>query len=141
MFLMVGLPAVIMGVVAWFYLVDDPNKVKWLTPAEREWLTSELAAEAKDKAGADSTKESGHGLAALKTAFTTPRVWALAVIYFGFIYGLYTLAFFLPTIIGDFAEQYDTSFGLVQKGLITAIPYVPAAIVLYLVSQHVTRNG
>ncbi|MBT0770069.1 MFS transporter [Kineosporia sp. J2-2] len=141
MFLMVGLPAVIMGVAAWFYLVDDPKKVTWLTPAEREWLSTELAAEAADKAGAESTQESGHSLAALKAAFGNGRVWALSVIYFGFIYGLYTLAFFLPTIISDFSEQYDTDFGLVQKGLITAVPYVPAAVVLYLMSQHVTKHG
>ena len=38
----------------------------------------------------------------IRSAFTNGRVWVLGLIYFGFIYGLYTLAFFLPTIIAGF---------------------------------------
>ncbi|GAA3598468.1 MFS transporter [Kineosporia mesophila] len=141
MFLGVGAPAVIVGLIAFFYLPDSPKQAKWLTDDERNWLTTALATEAATKEGAESGKESGHSLDALKAAFTNGRVWVLSLIYFGFIYGLYTLAFFLPTIIGDFQEQYDVKFGLVEKGLITAIPYVPAAIVLYLVSRHAGRVG
>ncbi len=44
-------------------------------------------------------------------------------------------------MISGFQEQYDVTFGLIQKGLITAIPYVPAAIVLFLVSKHATKHG
>ncbi|SDT37209.1 MFS transporter [Actinoplanes derwentensis] len=138
MFLGVGLPAIVIGVVAWFYLADSPKQAKWLTPAEQEWLTTELAVEARSK-GADDT--GGHGLAGLKAAFSSGRVWTLSFIYFGFIYGLYTLAFFLPTIIADFQEQFGVKFDLIDKGLITAIPYVPAAIALYLATRHATKHG
>ena len=69
------------------------------------------------------------------------RVWALALIYFGFVYGLYALAFFLPTIIAGFEAQYGTKFNVYEKGLITAIPYLPAAIVLYLWSRDATKRG
>ena len=62
----------------------------------------------------------------------------LCFIYFGFIYGLYALAFFLPTIIGGFEAQFGTKFGFVEKGLITAIPYLPAAIALYFWSRTPT---
>jgi MFS family permease len=68
-------------------------------------------------------------------------VWALALIYFGFIYGLYALAFFLPTIIDGFQRQFGVKFSVFEKGLITAIPYLPAAIVLYLWSRDATRRG
>jgi MFS family permease len=65
----------------------------------------------------------------------------LSLIYFGFIYGLYALAFFLPTIIADFEAQYGAKFNVYQKGLITAIPYLPAAIVLYLWSRDASKRG
>ena len=62
-------------------------------------------------------------------------------IYFGFIYGLYALAFFLPTIISGFEAQFGTKFTTFEKGLITGIPYLPAALVLYLWTRDATRRG
>ncbi|AUS77723.1 MFS transporter [Actinoalloteichus sp. AHMU CJ021] len=136
MFLCVALPAVIVGVITWFYLPDRPADAKWLTKEEQTWLTTALDKEAKAKsAGGDGQ---GHSM---KAAFTNGRVWVLAVIYFGFIYGLYALAFFLPTIISGFEEQFGTTFDVFQRGLITAIPYLPAAVVLYLWSRDATRRG
>jgi len=139
MFLGVSVPAILLGVIAWFYLIDKPADAKWLTAEEKTWLTNELAAENAGKTGAD--EKSAHGKEALKAAFTNSRVWILALIYFGFIYGLYALAFFLPTIINGFQEQFGTTFSVMDKALITAIPYLPAAIVLYFWSRHATRHG
>ena len=68
-------------------------------------------------------------------------MWALSLIYFGFIYGLYALAFFLPTIIDGFQTQTGAEFDVFQKGLITAIPYIPAAIALWLWSRDASRRG
>ncbi|MFD6278856.1 MFS transporter [Streptomyces sp. NPDC060209] len=139
MFLGVSIPAILLGVVAWFYLIDKPADAKWLTPDERDWLTKELAAENAGKTGAD--EKTNHGKEALKAAFTNSRVWTLALIYFGFIYGLYALAFFLPTIINGFQEQFGTTFSVMDKALITAVPYLPAAIVLYFWSRNATKHG
>ncbi len=134
MFLGVGIPAIIVGVVAWFYLADSPAQARWLTKDEADWLTDELAVEHSAK--------TGHGEhPSIRSAFSNGRVWVLGLIYFGFIYGLYTLAFFLPTIIGGFEAQFGTKFGFVEKGLITAIPYLPAAIALFFVTRHATRYG
>jgi MFS family permease len=135
MFLGVGVPAIIVGVIAWFYLADSPAKAKWLTPAEAAWLTEELAVEHASKT------VHGERHPSLWSAFNNGRVWVLGLIYFGFVYGLYTLAFFLPTIIGGFEAQFGTKFGFVEKGLITAIPYLPAAVALFLVTRHATKHG
>ncbi|MFD5752392.1 MFS transporter [Streptomyces sp. NPDC127033] len=137
MFLFVSIPAILLGIVAWYYLIDRPADAKWLTPAEKEWLTAELASENAAKTGADES----HGRAALKEAFRSGRVWILAMVYFGFIYGLYALAFFLPTIIEGFQESFGTSFSVMDKALITAIPYLPAAVVLFFWSRNATRHG
>ncbi|MFI2378364.1 MFS transporter [Streptomyces sp. NPDC018964] len=137
MFLFVSLPAIVLGIVAYFYLIDRPADAKWLTTAERDWLTAELAAENAQKTG----HEGKHAKGDLKRAFGSARVWVLALVYFGFVYGLYALAFFLPTIISGFQEQYDTTFSVMDKAWITAIPYLPAAVVLFFWTRHATRHG
>lgn len=134
MFLGVGIPAIIIGVVAWFYLKDKPADATWLTAEEQTWLTGALAGER-----AETEAQQQH--VSIRHAFGSGRVWVLSFIYFGFIYGLYALAFFLPTIIEGFQSQYGVTFDVFQKGLITAIPYVPAAIALYLWSRDAHRRG
>ncbi|MFJ1750699.1 MFS transporter [Streptomyces sp. NPDC088116] len=138
MFLFVSIPAILLGVVAWFYLIDRPSDARWLTADEKEWLTGALAAENATKTG---HSERSHGREALKEAFRSGRVWVLAMVYFGFVYGLYALAFFLPTIIEGFQQGFGTSFSVMQEALITAIPYVPAAVVLFFWSRNATRHG
>lgn len=138
MFFGVAIPAILIGIVALFYLKDKPADAKWLTTAEQQWLTGALA---KENAAKGDTGTGGHGKGGLKAAFSNGRVWTLSFIYFGAVYGLYALAFFLPTIVSGFEEQFGTSMGLVEKGLVTAIPYVPAAVVLYLWSRDVTKRG
>lgn len=137
MFLCVGLPAIVLGVVCWFYLTDRPEDAKWLTPQEKTWLRGELDAEAAESGNAPG----GPKAHSLRSVLAVPRVWALAVAYFGLIYGLYSLAFFLPTIISGFQERFGTEFTVFERGLITAIPYVPAAVALALWSRYVARVG
>jgi len=134
MYFGVAIPAIIIGVVAWFYLADRPVDAKWLTREEADWLTDAITAENAGKTG-----DSGHGN--VKAALTSGRVWVMSAIYFGFIYGLYALAFFLPTIIAGFESQFGTKFSTFEKGVITGIPYLPAAIVLYLWTRDATRRG
>lgn len=135
MFLGVSVPAIIVGLIAWFYLKDKPSDAKWLTREEQVWLTTALQREEDVKTKGVTTHPK------MSSAFKSGRVWMLSFVYFGFIYGLYALAFFLPTIIEGFQEQYGTTFGIFEKGLITAIPYVPAAIALFLWSRDATRRG
>ncbi|WP_106815146.1 MFS transporter [Microbacterium timonense] len=134
MFFGVAIPAIVVGVIAWFYLKDKPSDAKWLTRDEQTWLTDAL-----DREKAATQKKETHVSA--KYAFKSGRVWVLSFIYFGFIYGLYALAFFLPTIIEGFQAQTGQTFDTLQKGLITAIPYLPAAIVMYFWSRDASKRG
>ena len=124
MFLGVAIPAILLGLVTWFFLADAPAEARWLTAGERDWLTGELAKEDRSKAGE-------HGRHA-GTALRDSRTWVFALIYFGLVYGLYALTFFLPTIIGGFESQFGSKFDVFQKGLITAVPYLPAAVATFL---------
>jgi MFS family permease len=134
MYLGVSIPAIIIGIVAWFYLADSPAKAKWLNPEEKTWLTGALEKEKKETTAANKH-------ASVRGVFGNGRVWMLSFIYFGFIYGLYALGFFLPTIISGFESLYGTKFDIFQKGLITAIPYIPAAFALYFWSKDATKRG
>ncbi|AET93875.1 major facilitator superfamily MFS_1 (plasmid) [Burkholderia sp. YI23] len=136
MFFGVAIPAILVGVIAWFYLTDKPADAKWLTPAERDWLATRLEEEDRAK-GASGARGHGNPMAALMSG----RVWLFALMYFGLIYGLYALAFFLPTIIGGFETRFGTHFNVFQKGLITAVPYLPAAFALFLWSRDATKRG
>ena len=49
MYLAVAIPAILIGVVAWFYLPDRPKDAKWLTTDEQDWLTGALAARGQDQ--------------------------------------------------------------------------------------------
>ena len=134
MFAGVAIPAILVGFIAFFYLKDKPADAKWLTTEESEWLTKELA-------GEKAATEADNKHVGLGAAFKSGRVWMLSFIYFGFIYGLYALGFFLPTIIAGFESIYGTTFDVFQRGLITAIPYVPAAIALHFWARDATRRG
>jgi len=133
MFLGVSIPAIIVGIITWFYLPDTPIGAKWLSPAEKSWLNNALARE-------EDAKVAGRRHMTLE-ALKDGRVWLLSAIYFGLIYGLYALAFFLPTIIAGFEAKFGTKFDVFDKGLITAIPYLPAAFALYFWSRDAARRG
>src|SRR5699024_11543381 len=103
-----------------FYLTDHPRDAKWLSAEERNWLQSTMDAEENDKADTFHYP--------VRRSLLQPRVWALSFVYFGMVYGLYALSFFLPTIISGFQETFGVEYSIVEIGVITAIPYVFGAL-------------
>ncbi|GHF57510.1 D-galactonate transporter [Amycolatopsis bartoniae] len=132
MFLVEGIPAILLAFVTWFYLTDRPEQAKWLTVEERQWLTTELDRERQAK------ETEFHW--PLKKALTHPRILTLAFVYFAIAYGLYALGFFLPTIIAGFGAQFGTKLSIVQSGLVNAIPYVVGAVVMVFWARHGDRT-
>jgi len=128
MFFVEGLPALALGVVVLLLLPDRPSRARWLTAAEATALEQHLAAE---DAREVPTRE----------ALTDPRVLALSVVYFGIVFGLYVLAFFLPQVIEGFQEEFGTTFSLLEVGLVTAVPYAFAAVAMVLWARHSDRTG
>ena len=132
MMICVGLPAVLLGVVCWFYLTDRPADAHWLTDDQRSWLIDTLAGE--------EHRVSSRYHFPLRRTLTSPRVWAMAVVYFSVAYGLYALAFFLPSIVAGFRKTFGIQLSLIQVGLITAIPDLFGAIAMFLWSRHADRT-
>lgn len=133
MFLVEGFPAVILGIMCLFYLTDRPKDAKWLKPEVRDWLSARMEAEEA------STANSYHY--PVRRALLQPRVWALSFVYFGAVYSLYALSFFLPTIIAGFSETFGTDFSIVEIGFITAIPYSFGVVAMLLWSRHSDKTG
>ncbi|CAH0343857.1 MFS transporter [Bacillus sp. CECT 9360] len=131
MFILEGLPAVILGVITFFYLTDRPQQAKWLTSEEKDWLTRELEREKEAKAEKDG-KQYG-----IKQTLSNPRVWFLALIYFTFNIGIYGIAFWLPQIIQSFSDVLSNT----QVGLMTMIPYIAGAIAMNIWSRRSDRLG
>ncbi len=125
LFIIEGLPAIVLGVLALKILTDKPANASWLTTEERRALTDCIAAE--DAAA----KEVGYS--DIASALTRPRVLALGLLWFLIVIGLYGMGFWLPQVIQHYGLD-DLSIGFV-----TAIPYVFAAVVMVLWGRHSDR--
>jgi D-galactonate transporter len=118
LFIIEGVPAVVLGLIALKFLDDRPEQANWLTAEERRALAETLAAEAK------ATRATGY--AGLGQALTRPRVLVLGLIYFCLVVGLYGIGFWMPQVI----QAYG--LGPLEIGFLTAIPYLFAAIAMVL---------
>jgi ACS family tartrate transporter-like MFS transporter len=127
LFIIEGVPAVLLGLAAFFFLDDKPEQARWLLREEREALSRVLADEAA------ATRETGYH--ALGDALTKPRVLVLAFIYFCIVIGLYGIGFWMPQVI--------QTFGLkpLAIGFLTAIPYAFASIGMVLSGAHSDASG
>lgn len=128
MFLLTGVPAVVLTAAVWFFLTDRPADAKWMPKDERDALAAALRDEQAHTAAT--------GPVSIRKALTSPRVFALGWVYFGITYGVYALGFFLPTIIAGFQKQFGVTYSTPEKGLITAIPYVTAVFAMVLWSRR-----
>ncbi len=108
LFLVEGLPAVILGVITLFVLTDRPRDAHWLTAPERDYLEGVLAAEA-------AAKEAVAKLS-IRQALRLPVIWLLALGIFATNTGGYALGFWLPTTVKSLSGGSDTS-ALFYSGL------------------------
>jgi MFS family permease len=96
LFLVEGLPSVVLGVVVWFYLPDSPEQARWLTAAERELLLARLRTE--------SIRRAMHHGGTRWQAMFDRRVWLLIALYFTVAVGSNSFGFYSPTILqGQFS--------------------------------------
>jgi MFS transporter, ACS family, tartrate transporter len=107
-----GIPAVVLGVVVFFLLVDRPGQARWLSPEEKQALEGELARERAALAG--SVVHLG-----LWQAMRSPRVLMLAAANFFIVCGHYGVEFFLPTIL---KQWYGLRLGSISW--LVVLPFV-----------------
>jgi sugar phosphate permease len=112
LFLVEGVPAVILGVAAFFVLSDWPNDAKWLSPDEREWLAARLADERKAKGQVEHMT--------IWQALTHPPVLILTAGLFFCYSGGYAFSFWMPTMLQRLTHWTDPR----QIGWIGALPFI-----------------
>jgi len=130
LFLLEGIPSVIVGIIAITYLDDGPQKAKWLTADERDLLVRRLQDEEAFK------KSQGHQHHTLADAFKSSKVWLLCFVYFGVIMGNYFISFWMPQLIKD---NFATDPWHI--GLISMVPWGFGAVVMILWGHHSDTTG
>lgn len=124
MYLVEGVPAVLIGFVVLAYLRDHPKDADWLTQEERDELIVMLEEEPRHK-----PKK------ALFAALKDPRVLLLAAIQFGFVLGSYGVGIWLPMILKGHG------FSTVTVGYLSTIPYITAVVGMVIWARIVDRSG
>ncbi|MBP5121131.1 MFS transporter [Pseudomonas protegens] len=114
MFLLEGLPAVFFAWVVWRRLPDRPSRAPWLSAEEAAAIEQRLAREADEGAG-----QGGHSF---RQCFT-PQILLAIFVYFCHQITIYTVIFFLPSIIGKYGN-----LSIMSVGLLTSLPWIAAAV-------------
>ncbi len=131
LFLLEGIPSVIMGCLVLVLLDNGPRQATWLTQEERELVLQRLAADEASKQG------QGHRHHFIDV-FRDGRVWALAAVYFCGVMGFYAVTFWMPTLIQELGvDEKD----FLAVGLLSMIPWGVAAVAMVLVGAHSDRTG
>jgi ACS family tartrate transporter-like MFS transporter len=127
LFVIEGLPTVLLGVVCLFYLTDRPEQASWLTVPQREWLARTMNQE--------TASRTAKAHVPLWTLFSTPQVWGMALVC--------SCASAAGSVLNVWQPQLLKSFGLsvMQTGLINAIPYAIASVLMVWWGRHSDRTG
>ena len=128
LYIVEGLPAVLLGFVVLGFLTEKPADARWLSAEQRAWLTDRIAAE-------HTEAQARHKLDFV-TALRHPTVWLLAAIMFCCQTGSYGLTLWVPTIIKGLSGFTDF-----EVGLFSAVPYVCAALGMIWIGGSSDRSG
>jgi len=129
LFLLEGVPAVVLGFVVIYALPDRPAHARWLEPGERDWLTARVGREDEDRARS-------HSLTLLEAVFDR-RVLLLTLVYFTVAAGSNAIAFFMPKLLETRFEECNKF----QIGLLAAVPNVCATFGMVFNGWHSDRTG
>ena len=130
LFLLEGIPSIILGFLVWRVLPDGPEHAAWLTPAERNWITASLAQE--------NTSVLRLHHASLKTSISDPRVIHLCLIFIVTSIAGNSVGFFGPQLIKA------RSGGLWSDSIVAttlSIPAIVGALAMVLAARHSDRTG
>ena len=128
LFLLEGIPPVVLGFVVLASLPDHPAGSRWLSVEQRDWLTARLRQDADES-------PAPHGVAPLR-ALVLPMIWLASLPYFLLITTQYGYTFWAPTMIRDALQASNTTTGLITGGIACV-----AAGVMLAVGASSDRTG
>ena len=124
LFFLEGMPAIFLGVVAFFFLTDRPREAGWLTAEQRQWISRKLEEE----------KPPNRQSFSLGQALRSRTVLLLAAAAFLNYFTGYAVIFWLPTVLKSFG------FSDARVGVLGAVPYVVALIAMLFNGWHSDRS-
>ncbi|HUG25467.1 MFS transporter [Piscinibacter sp.] len=126
MFMLQGLPAVLLGLLVFALLQDRPDDAGWLSASEKSLVRETLH---RDR----SAIEAAHG-ASSRRLLRDPQVWLLALVYFFLLGATYTMVFWLPTLIQSWGVK-----DLLSIGLLAAVPNACGVAGMILLGRNSDR--
>ncbi len=123
LFLVEGLPAIVLGIFVRFYLAEKPQDASWLEHEERASLLEALEKEAK---GAETG-----GNSFFASVFARRETWLLCGAYFTLTFASYGVNLWLPQVIKGFSGFTDWSVGV-----LSVVPYVASVAVMGFIAAH-----
>ncbi len=128
LFILEGLPAIVVGLMVYRVMVDRPADAHWLSTEEKAAIEAELDREGR------SGGSHVHGTTIL-AGLVSPPVLLMSLAYFGSLLGGFGIIFWVPQIV--------KAFGLsnLQTGFVAAIPYAAAAIAMIVLGRIGDRTG
>jgi D-galactonate transporter len=127
LFLLQGLPTILLGILVWFVLSDGIDAAKWLDADEKRALRDAIAHDEKAK----PTTVADNFASVLRN----PAIWMLGLLYFCIQSGVYAINFWLPTIIKSSGESDP-----LMIGLMSAVPYFAAVIFMIAMGRSADRR-
>lgn len=135
MFLIEGIPTLILGIAVLFLLIDRPSLARWLRPDERAWIEQDLSR--------DRERIMDGGRKDLRGAFADIRVWWMVALYVTNVIASYGLGLWMPQIIQDSdlaLKASDPEWSATRASYLTAIPWVIAGVALVINGWHSDRT-
>lgn len=127
-FLLEGIPAMILGIVCLFVLTDRPEQANWLTDKQREWLSDRLTTEKRGRHIVESMS--------FWQLARNPAIWAMALVYAGPSATSTTLSVWQPQLIKAFGGLNNF-----EIGLLSALPFGVASLLMVLWGRSSDRTG
>ncbi|MBU6256794.1 MAG: MFS transporter [Burkholderiales bacterium] len=127
LFLLEGIPSVVVGVIAYFYLQDGPDKANWLSEQEKALIKRDVEADRRLR----ESKKQKNFLSALRD----PKLYVMALLGFATYWSANAIAFWAPTIIRGTGVS-----SIAQVGLLTALPSLGGLVSMILVGRHSDRT-
>jgi ACS family tartrate transporter-like MFS transporter len=128
MFLMEGLPAILLGVAVFLTLADIPQEARWLEGSERTWLLETLAREREAEGRVPQSS--------FWAVLLSGRMWMLSMVYFGVSTTMYGVTLWLPSVIRAFS-----GLSFFWTGAVAVLPFLVTVVVMVMVGMSSDRTG
>ena len=127
-FILEGIPPIVLGVFSYFYLTDRPADARWLPTDEGTWITTALESETREREAA--------GRVTIGAALRNPYTLLLIAIYFFIVSGNQGLIFFLPSVVDEMKQMSVTT-----RTVMTMLPYVLGIFTIWGAGFSAQRTG